>query len=213
MSEGYDRSAYMPANKVAPVLVRMWKKYLRGKRHVDVGAGNGAFAAEAHRITRQTVALDQSPQPQTKFDIEQHDITVPFPIKNQDVVTCCEVLEHLSPTEMSKALSNIDKCLVTGGYLLITTPNNEDLKRNIYQCPECKTAYHIHYHKQSMTHDKLIDALGLAGFELIESQLWPLGVMSRFPGWLQKPMGRIARLFGDKTNAYVNNIVMVGRKL
>lgn len=66
-----------------------------------------------------------------------------------DCVFAVEIIEHLSDTYLSATLNEIYRILKPGGYLIITTPNNEDLEANKTICPECGCIFHRWQHVRS----------------------------------------------------------------
>ena len=60
-------------------------------------------------------------------------LEMPFHDNSFDCVMCIEVLEHLYPTEVDKAISEICRVLVSGGYAIIATPNYASLSWNLLE--------------------------------------------------------------------------------
>ena len=52
----------------------------------------------------------------------------------------------------------------SGGYLIITTPNEEDIKENCLICPECGCEFHRGQHIHSFDQIKLADTVSQFGF-------------------------------------------------
>jgi SAM-dependent methyltransferase len=77
-----------------------------------------------------------------------------------DVVFCSEVLEHLSDSELDRAMREIIRVLKPGGYLLGTVPYKENLKENEVICPECGKTFHRWGHHQQFDHEKLRNTFG-----------------------------------------------------
>jgi SAM-dependent methyltransferase len=83
-----------------------------------------------------------------------------------DVVFCSEVLEHLSDSELDRAMREIIQVLKPGGYLLGTVPYKENLKENEVICPECGKTFHRWGHHQTFDHEKLGNIFG-KGFKVL----------------------------------------------
>ncbi len=60
-------------------------------------------------------------------------LEIPFLDNSFDCVLCIEVLEHLYPEEVDKAISEINRVLVSGGHAIIATPNYSSLLWNLIE--------------------------------------------------------------------------------
>lgn len=58
---------------------------------------------------------------------------IPFATNSFDCILCIEVLEHLYPDDVNKAISEISRVLVSGGYAIIATPNYASLSWNLLE--------------------------------------------------------------------------------
>ena len=56
---------------------------------------------------------------------------------------------------LTNTLSIINRLLKPGGYIVVTTPFNEDLKAHSIYCPFCDAAHHHMQHVQSFTIERL----------------------------------------------------------
>jgi len=87
-----------------------------------------------------------------------------------DIIFCCEVVEHLYDNELNEALNNIHKLLKRTGKLILTTPNNEDLTRNLICNPIDGSLFHRWQHVRSWTDSEISKRLGLHGFVNIKTE-------------------------------------------
>lgn len=73
---------------------------------------------------------------------------LPSPLSegSMDLVIAVEVIEHLNDMQLSDMLKEIFRLLRPSGYLVITTPNREDLEANKTICPECGCIFHRWQH-------------------------------------------------------------------
>jgi len=102
------------------------------KRVLDVGCAKGFlvecfldFEIEAYGIDISSYALQHAPDHVRPF-LKQVDITqepIPFPDQYFDLITCLDVLEHLS--ELDHALTEMYRCLRKNGKIVIKVPNPE----------------------------------------------------------------------------------------
>jgi len=76
-----------------------------------------------------------------------------------DVVTCFDVLEHLSAEVFARTLKEVRRVLRSDGVLVGTFPEDEDLEASSVLCPKCGHIFHPVGHEQSFTGDKMREAL------------------------------------------------------
>lgn len=63
-----------------------------------------------------------------------------------DVIISCEVVEHLNDEMLFNFINEAKRLLVKGGYIYITTPNEEPLEMNKVNCPDCGCTFHRWQH-------------------------------------------------------------------
>lgn len=83
-----------------------------------------------------------------------------------DAVLLFEVVEHLQNTDLDGTLAEARRLLKSGGVMVVTTPNNEDLSKSTRFCPDCGALFHEWQHVRSWTVDTLRQRLRQHGFEL-----------------------------------------------
>lgn len=81
-------------------------------------------------------------------------LQLPFADQSVDLVTCCEVLEHLDPKDLSAAVAELWR--MARKALLITVPYKENLLESSTRCPKCGHEFHLHGHQQSFDEAKLL---------------------------------------------------------
>ena len=66
---------------------------------------------------------------------------LPFLSEEFNLVTCCQVLEHLPDRIFKDTVSELKR--VTKKYILITVPFAETLSQHFTMCGTCRKAYHV----------------------------------------------------------------------
>jgi len=105
-----------------------------GERVLDVGCGEGRFAAELVRAGARVVGIDVAEEPlrrararEQQLDLRIVDDGAPWELEDAsfDVVWAGEVIEHVADT--AAWLSEVRRVLRSGGSLLVSTPAHEPL--------------------------------------------------------------------------------------
>lgn len=107
-----------------------------GERVLDVGCGEGRFAAELARAGAEVVGIDVAAEPLRRAR-ERHPELVdlcrvpaagawPLPDARFDTIWAGEVIEHVADT--SGWLSEVRRVLRSGGKLLLSTPDHGRLR-------------------------------------------------------------------------------------
>jgi trans-aconitate methyltransferase len=144
---------------------------------LDIGCGNGALlrllrgrfprVRALHGADLSPAVIDESRRrhPEMSFsvlNIEKEHLPGTF-----DLITCCEVIEHLS--DQQAALRNIAAMLPERGYALITCPTGK-----VYD-----TDRHFgHVHHPSAT--ELAELAGDAGLQVVQLRNWGWPLMQGF---------------------------------
>ncbi|HIE15264.1 TPA: class I SAM-dependent methyltransferase [Candidatus Bathyarchaeota archaeon] len=146
---------------------------------LDVGCGNGAFL-NVLPAKYQAVGLDSSEEAlkHVRTKAVHGDIAaLPFDPESFDLVTCLEVLEHLSYEIYSKALSELER--VSKKYIIISVPNSEDLDYHLVTCPACRCRYNPYRHVRGFSPETLRTLF--SQFELSElKEIGPLVPRPRY---------------------------------
>ncbi len=129
------------------------KKLIPSEVHtiLDVGCGDGAITNELVKLCN-TTALDISIEalhflsPEVKALIGSAD-TLPFNDEYFDLVFSSEMIEHLPFETMKGAVQELKR--VSGKYILLSVPNNEQLRKRFIKCISCGYEYHIYCHFNS----------------------------------------------------------------
>ena len=136
----------------------------------DWGCGTGNFAKDfvvkGHKVfgLDQKEVVSQIPQDSDKFICISdsgliHDEEV-------DLLYALEVIEHIIDNEIQNTFSEWRRILKKNGYLLLTTPNDENLEANSIVCPNCEIQFHSVQHVRSLSTESISKMLGENGFEI-----------------------------------------------
>ena len=60
-----------------------------------------------------------------------------------------EFIEHLTDEVLENTIKEIKRVIKPGGYLIVTTPNDENLQNETTICPECGCVFHRWQHVRS----------------------------------------------------------------
>ena len=119
------------------------------KTILDAGCGAGALTntIQGYIIT----GVDRSKEALTHYRhkrVQGSLDNLNFDDDSFDLIVCSDVLEHLPADIYSKTISELKR--VSKKYILIISPNNEDLEANQGKCINCSTVFHINYHIRSL---------------------------------------------------------------
>ena len=135
---------------------------------VDIGCGHGGLVR--HLLDRgwNVYAVDQSPESAAlvtnTFAQNPRFKGSSVPDQSVDAVFLIEVVEHLNDRALDNAVADARRMLKPDGRLIVTTPNNEDLKQSTVVCPECLARFHKMQHVRSWSAKTLADRLDSYGF-------------------------------------------------
>ncbi len=137
---------------------------------LDVGCGNGLFVnaltGGASDGFGRVVGLDLSEEALKNVHVGKvrGSITdLPFETGSFDLVTCLEVVEHIPQPEFETALAELRR--VSSKYVLLTVPNNQDLRLGFVVCRKCHCRFNHHCHLRSFNRSSLPELL--APFRLV----------------------------------------------
>jgi len=200
------------ARQAGPALI----KYIAGKIRigiaVDMGCGRGDLIALLLDKGYDAYGSDQSAASgesvNARFRGNPHFrgavVGPALPDASANTVFMLEVVEHMDDEALTRALRDAHRILKPGGHLVLTTPNDEDLRAAKRMCPECGAVFHQMQHVRSWSAATLAEFVGKFGFE---TQSAKAIVLSRYRGL----MGMAHRLrFARRKRP---NLVYIGMKL
>jgi len=163
---------------VSEVLFRIVKRYVADDI-LDIGAGSGALIKFLNNKGYKAKGVDLY---STSNDIQYGTITnLPFGDASFNTVFCCEVIEHLTDEQIEKGMVETARVLKRGGFFIVTTPYNEDLKLNMVACPECGHQFHRFGHLQSFDKERIKNILERHRFKINFLKIYALGAMAKLP--------------------------------
>lgn len=103
-------------------------KDIKPQKLLDAGCGSSPNLGYMHGVEKvgmdvRKEALDYMRSHCEASFVEGSVLNIPYPKESFDTIACIEVLEHLYPDEVSKALSEIVRVLQPNGYAILATPN------------------------------------------------------------------------------------------
>jgi 2-polyprenyl-3-methyl-5-hydroxy-6-metoxy-1,4-benzoquinol methylase len=165
MSEGSGDEISKRMTKILP------KGFFSSQKTIcDWGCGTATFAKVFSSKGHIVFGLDQ-PEIVSQIETDQANFS---PIANShdienaqlDLIYALEVIEHIIESDLTETFSEWKRILKEGGYLLLTTPHDEDLESNSIVCPNCETEFHSVQHVRSFTSKSITDLLLSEGFEV-----------------------------------------------
>jgi 2-polyprenyl-3-methyl-5-hydroxy-6-metoxy-1,4-benzoquinol methylase len=162
-----------------PSIVASLKKYLDGRRTVlDYGCGVGYLMPHLCAIAPEVYGADPSVESIARTN-ERLAGTRSFKgaylideLRAQgkafDAILSVEVVEHLKDDVLNDVLSDVRGLLAPDGVAIFSTPNNEDLSKNMIICPPTGEIFHRWQHVRNWNRETLPARLRSAGYEVID---------------------------------------------
>lgn len=163
--------------QVGANLAKIIKRYTRENENLlDYGSGPGFLIKHLLELKIEVSALEFSTGSLEKirstygghkrfngaYSIEELDKTN----SRFNIITLIEVIEHLDDHYLELTFNNILRLMKPGGYLIITTPNDEDLSKSYICCPETNELFHRWQHVRSWNVESLGAFLKKMGFDI-----------------------------------------------
>lgn len=142
-----------------------------GGTHLDFGAGSGHVLQLLLDRGLNSAGFDPSPDRQAALikKIGQHNNFLGIKDldcnEQFDVVLLMEVVEHVLDEDFDKVLKKVASFVKPGGYLIASTPNNENLETSSVYCPVSDVFFHPWQHVRSFNPNQLSDCFKSYGFE------------------------------------------------
>ncbi|HUR10517.1 MAG TPA: class I SAM-dependent methyltransferase [Flavitalea sp.] len=174
-----------PANRTR---INFTAKYVptEVKSLADIGCGNGVFVnhMKKERPGLDIMAIDRSATALKYVETNKKEgsiFDIPLEAATYDCVCCLEVIEHLPVPVFKHSLKELAR--ISGKYIIISVPFEEDLELNHNQCPACKTIFNQDLHMRSFSKQQMETLMEEFGFRCVKTDT--LGEMVAFKGHYQ----------------------------
>jgi SAM-dependent methyltransferase len=110
-----------------------------------------------------------------------------------DVVFFVETIEHVLPDELPQTLSELRRIVRPGGFVVVSTPHDENLNASRSVCPECGACFHKMQHVSSWTSKTIAAAMEQVGWLTVRSKPTLLpenSLVSRWKSFYSNLVGR-----------------------
>jgi 2-polyprenyl-3-methyl-5-hydroxy-6-metoxy-1,4-benzoquinol methylase len=87
-----------------------------------------------------------------------------LPTAGYDVVFLLETVEHLLPDDLDATVQELHRILKPGGWVVVSTPNEENLQTAQVLCPDCGATFHSVQHVRTWSADSLSAFMSRHGF-------------------------------------------------
>lgn len=91
---------------------------------------------------------------------------IPCDDDSYDAAFCLETIEHLHTADCARIFDELLRVVRPGGFVVYTTPNEEDLSKHNVYCPNCNCEFHRMQHLRSWSASELIERLRAHGYEV-----------------------------------------------
>ncbi len=126
-----------------------------------------------------------------------------------DIVFGFEIIEHLSDEMLKYTIQNMYSLLKPNGYVILTTPNKEALKKSVVVCPDCGCYFHKVQHIRKWDKDKLSKYMGGLGFKTVNAIEVTIRKQDTFA---QKLISAMDFLLRPVLGRAPSNLIYIGRK-
>ncbi|HEY5588581.1 MAG TPA: class I SAM-dependent methyltransferase [Candidatus Paceibacterota bacterium] len=137
---------------------------------------------------------------------------LPSEIKNNsfDNIFFLETIEHLLDEYFDITLYELNRILKKGGYIVLTTRNNENLKNLEVICPDCGGIFHRVQHVKSFTPQDIIQIMSDSGFKKVYCDVHNLGETSYNMVYYLK---KIYHFINPLKTSHKSNLIYIGQKI
>lgn len=116
----------------------------------DIGCGDGTISNVLNKHFK-TIAIDRSYNALKYVESDRNQASadqLPLKTNSVDLVFSSEMIEHLPEEIFAKAIAEMKR--ISKKYIFLTFPNNENIDKQLVQCPECKYNFNKSYHLRTL---------------------------------------------------------------
>jgi 2-polyprenyl-3-methyl-5-hydroxy-6-metoxy-1,4-benzoquinol methylase len=211
--------AYFSSHSGDPLIafVRARVPLAPGQRLLDFGCGPGFLVERlaARGLTTEGLEFSADSCAQTVERCKQYEtfrgatfaeaLPSPLPAASFECIFLVEVIEHLLPEHIDSTFREIYRLLKPGGYVVVTTPHDEDLQAARTMCPGCGLIFHPWQHVGTFTVRTLAATLSGYGFTQRYCRATMIGA-GRGAGLM-----RILRRLAGRV-VFLPHLIYIGRK-
>jgi 2-polyprenyl-3-methyl-5-hydroxy-6-metoxy-1,4-benzoquinol methylase len=146
---------------------------LRTKRVLDFGCGRGDLLGHlfARRIPAQGLEVSEGSAETARERFASEPLFGGVSLRADeledrsfDVVFLVEVIEHLLDDQIEPVLAEVRRLLSANGHVVVTSPNDENLRVESVRCPDCGGVFHRWQHLRSLNPTSISRLFEEAGF-------------------------------------------------
>ena len=152
------------------------KNYIReihnSNKILDFGCGDGSLMEEINKVSKNKIIYgyensnEMISNLQNKFkDKPNFSFLSNLKEGNFDLIFCTEVIEHLYDKDLKKLIETLKKLKSSSGYIIFSTPNNENLEKSLIFNPINNKVFHRWQHVRSWNKHELKYFLSEHGFK------------------------------------------------
>lgn len=207
------------SKRVGDSILDVTSRYIPLKGTVlDFGAGPGFFINKLISRGCKPIALDtysESIAILTKNNKDHKNFigglvsqpeSIPLGDSFADIVFMIETIEHLDDVILLSVLYQAHRIIKPGGFLIITTPNEENLSENHILCPNCGCVFHTVQHLRNWFVDSIRDLFYKFDFKEITCH-------PTIFSWHSKALRPFHSLKYMFTNRKYPHLIYIGQKL
>ena len=116
------------------------------------------------------------------------------------------------PEFLESTIVEINRVLKIGGVVVLTTRNNEDLKKLHVHCPDCGGTFHRVQHVNTFSPNDIEKLMSKFGFETIVCKSAKL-VADKGSSWGINFLRKVYHLFRPLPESAKVNLIYIGRKI
>ena len=205
------------AGKIVLNYIQRYIKLNKMSSMLDYGCGTGNLLNELLKrakkdqkcfgldFSKESVAIvnrEHTENPKYGKTVWIEKLPSPFIDESMDLIFSLDVIEHLDDQQLTGMIHEVHRILKPEGYLVLTTPNNENLEGNKTICPDCGCIFHRYQHLRSWSCRTLRLEMEKGGFKTLHAAETSFAVKFQ----------RLIQLFLKFAPKYKKNLIYIGQK-